>query len=1040
MKTIMKGNFRKRVFILLFLIVFITVSINISTGTPAYAQTREERLEEWFNDAKIGLMLCWGMNTGGNYPAASPIYSTASQFEQAAASANWSADKWVDAAKEMHAKYIVICSLHSLMGYLKIWPSQVPGTPCTTTDYLGQLIDAADDEGIKVIAYITSDPSHHYEYGTEWMDKAAYRAYKSDPYIDITTSSGFAQYTYDVIDELITNYPDLAGFWFDGWCPGWDTIGLFSHIHSRNDSLINIRNNFGSSPADNEDVMAVEDYGKVFDPYYDYPNSGWLGPNGGVEATFTANNQMCWWDMGFSTTVDFKKVIGRIATSTGTGWNAMIGELPGIGGDLTSVDDSLNSQIDDFMDWADESIFDTVGGGYQYGGFQPGWWSASAYGTTTMQKDNYNIHYLHVLEPPQGCTKLWSGTSWNDSGLDGLDTGARSITKDTSGNIWLCNYDYEIWRYDGSTWTQMPGTAQEIDAGSDGSVWKIAEPDNSGSGCGLLAVWNGTSWNETAGGGKHLAVDTSGNVWLTNHLYSIYKYNGTFQQMPGLAQDIATGSDGSVWKIREPDNTGSGCGLLSKWNGSSWDDKAGGGLRVDVDCNGHAWLVNHLNQIYRYDGSTFIIQPGSGLDVAVGTDGSLWKFDVHGDTLILPDCGYKITQATNLETSESLQYSQADGELCITVPEWGAVDTVIKLTTEGPYNVIPYSSLSVSATTQDAYHPASYMIDGLYDTYYSPSSAASLPQEIVINLGSEYNVFGLEITQPEDCPVTSGGAMAPPPTRIKDYEIYTSDDGVNWGSAIQTGTMNNQRGLQVISFNAEQKQYIKLKVLNNVNSSDVLKISTLNVYGSKYSGYWDLNDGSGNSAMDRSYNCNNGTIYGASWVSDASRDGLSFDGVNDYVSLGNPSSLDITGEITIAAWVKPQIGAGANQDIISRGYSTSPAGAVFLRINTSYGPRYQVGSWDGNNAFAEYSIPAGDIGNWVHLAGVYDGTQWKLYRNGSLVSTVTSNQGAVPVGDGWAIGSRSTGTERFYQGVVDDVFISNRDLSDAEIMSLYLQN
>ena len=384
-----------------------------------------------------------------------------------------------------------------------------------------------------------------------------------------------------------------------------------------------------------------------------------------------------------------------------------------------------------------------------------------------------------------------------------------------------------------------------------------------------------------------------------------------------------------------------------------------------------------------------------------------------------------------------MQYSQADGELSISVPEWDDVDTVIKLTTKGPYNVIPYPSLSVSATSQDGSHPASYMIDGLYDTYYSPSSAASLPQEIVINLGSEYNVFGLEITQPEDCPVTSGGYAAPPPTRIKEYEIYASDDGSNWGSAIQSGTMYNQRGLQVINFNVEQKQYIKFKVLNNVNSSNVLKISSLNVYSSKYSGYWDFDDGSGSSAMDRSLNCNNGTVYGATWVSDSNREGLSFDGVNDYVSLGNPSSLDITGEITMAVWVKPQVGEGANQNIIARGYSTSPSGAVFLRINTSNGSKYQVGSWDGSNAFAEYAIPAGDIGNWVHLAGVYDGTQWKLYRNGSLVATTTSNQGAVSVGDGWAIGARSTGTERFFQGIIDDVYISNRALSAAEVLSLY---
>jgi hypothetical protein len=68
------------------------------------------------------------------------------------------------------------------------------------------------------------------------------------------------------------------------------------------------------------------------------------------------------------------------------------------------------------------------------------------------------------------------------------------------------------------------------------------------------------------------------------------------------------------------------------------------------------------------------------------------------------------------------------------------------------------------------------------------------------------------------------------------------------------------------------------------------------------------------------------------------------------------------------------------RNILAHGHATSPAGEVFLRINNG---SYQVGSWNGTNHFTSAAIPAGDLGQCVHLAGVYDPAagQWRLYRN-----------------------------------------------------------
>jgi Concanavalin A-like lectin/glucanases superfamily len=162
--------------------------------------------------------------------------------------------------------------------------------------------------------------------------------------------------------------------------------------------------------------------------------------------------------------------------------------------------------------------------------------------------------------------------------------------------------------------------------------------------------------------------------------------------------------------------------------------------------------------------------------------------------------------------------------------------------------------------------------------------------------------------------------------------------------------------------------------------------------------------------------------------------GLSFNGTNQYVDLGNPSDLNFSGPITLEAWIKPG-STGGLQDIITHGYQVSPNDAEdFLRINNGY---YEVGSWNGNGAYASAPIPAGDVGQWVFLAGVYDGKQWDLYRNGVLVATSgPTTQGALPVSStDWAIGGRGTGTERFFNGQIDDASIWDVGLTAAQVQA-----
>jgi uncharacterized membrane protein YgcG len=115
------------------------------------------------------------------------------------------------------------------------------------------------------------------------------------------------------------------------------------------------------------------------------------------------------------------------------------------------------------------------------------------------------------------------------------------------------------------------------------------------------------------------------------------------------------------------------------------------------------------------------------------------------------------------------------------------------------------------------------------------------------------------------------------------------------------------------------------------------------------------------------------------------------DGVNDYVRLGNPLALNIVGEITLEAWVRVVVTNGL-QNIIAHGYTLSPDREVFLRVGNG---DYQIGSYNGATHFASAPIPSEDVGRWVHLAGSYDGTTWRLYRKGNLIPITTCTGSAM---------------------------------------------
>ena len=162
---------------------------------------------------------------------------------------------------------------------------------------------------------------------------------------------------------------------------------------------------------------------------------------------------------------------------------------------------------------------------------------------------------------------------------------------------------------------------------------------------------------------------------------------------------------------------------------------------------------------------------------------------------------------------------------------------------------------------------------------------------------------------------------------------------------------------------------------------------------------------------------------------------VQFDGASGSVWIGQPSTLDIRGQITLAAWIKPNSTSGT-QTIICRGYGPWPnQSGTFLRISSG---QYQVGFFNGGYYYASYAMPAGDVGTWVHLVGTYDGKNWNLYRDGTLVATYANSTGAVYAPKSWRIGS-SDAPDSYFSGAIDSVRIYGQALSATAVGALYNQ-
>jgi hypothetical protein len=216
-------------------------------------------------------------------------------------------------------------------------------------------------------------------------------------------------------------------------------------------------------------------------------------------------------------------------------------------------------------------------------------------------------------------------------------------------------------------------------------------------------------------------------------------------------------------------------------------------------------------------------------------------------------------------------------------------------------------------------------------------------------------------------------------------------------------------------------------------------------------GYWSFDEGSGTVAHDSSGNGNDGTLVnGPQWVTGRSGSALSFDGINDYLSITEHTDLDPhTSDWTISAWVNiaklnsdtsiPQFVILTKRNLASDGSLTLMVSGVVSASQAKFAFMWDAPS---NIAGAESSLM--NVLGWHNVVGVRKGSDLFVYVDGveygpdnvkGLGSYITSTTDVNSVSPIHLCHHGAWNT--YYSGTVDELKIYNYARTATDIMNDY---
>jgi glucose/arabinose dehydrogenase len=246
---------------------------------------------------------------------------------------------------------------------------------------------------------------------------------------------------------------------------------------------------------------------------------------------------------------------------------------------------------------------------------------------------------------------------------------------------------------------------------------------------------------------------------------------------------------------------------------------------------------------------------------------------------------------------------------------------------------------------------------------------------------------------------------------------------VSW---ITTGTANGVHTLTAKARDAAGNNTTSLPVTVTVNNTNLVAALS-------------FNENTGTIANDNSGNNNTGTLTnGPTWSATGKYgSAILFDGTNDLVNVNDANSLDLTNGMTIEAWVNPSNLTGYKTVICKENGTNNLAYVLSANNNTSgtANQRPNTRIRIGTTTTTATGTTKLTLNTWAHIASTYDGITLRFFVNGTQVSTSNVTGNMITTTNLLRIGGSPNLGTQYFAGLIDEVRVYNRALSQAEIQT-----
>ncbi|RYE18263.1 MAG: alpha-L-fucosidase, partial [Sphingobacteriaceae bacterium] len=362
----------KKYFTTLLVLLF---SISTYAQTPDYIPTKQNlEARQWFSNNKCGLFIHWGpfsipgsgewvMNerniTVKNYTRLEKFFNPI----------DFNAAQWVSMAKNGGMKYITLITRHH--DGFSMFDTQYSDFGIQQTPYkkdiVRQMADECHKQGIKLFLYysLLDWRRDDYQYWTGRTGKGTGRTTRGD-------WNNYIQFMKNQLTELLTNYGEIGGIWFDGY---WDQIDvqnkdqksesradwhlreIYDLIHKLQPQCL-VGNNHHITPFAGEDFQMFEQ---------DVPGENTVGFNFQkisrlpLETCATINNS---WGFNLTDTTykTHAQIVNLLAKSAGNGGNLLLNIGPMPNGEIQPEFKERISWMGSWLKTYGESVYNTKGG------------------------------------------------------------------------------------------------------------------------------------------------------------------------------------------------------------------------------------------------------------------------------------------------------------------------------------------------------------------------------------------------------------------------------------------------------------------------------------------------------------------------------------------------------------------------------------------------------------------------------------------------------------------------------------------------------